>query len=614
MSMFECNAQVFMWFLLLFLHVVLLSGIPQCSIRSDEDTDSLEPGTQLTLTVDITGYYCSVETGFDLTTGDVTEELGMRHTVSVVTDLTVNTNFSVDITRFGDVTLDFTCDRSWPLNCNGVRKLLKNDHFGDVTVTFLCDSIIRPLVCDGVDKLSVRQTVEGRLQCRIYQIVGVQHWVSMKMVDRKIISLVLLNLIASFTCAQTATQCPGGMALLGSEYTIVAVRNYTGFVWVDPSDRNVVICHPVCVSAEPGYNATLNDTHSTLIIHSVRMKDVGNWFLRDATVDAAVPVDLCQLTAAGIPQCSISSDEDTDSLEPGTQLTLAVDITGYYCSVETGFDLTTGDVTEELGTRHNVSVVTDITITTNFSVDITRLGDVMLDFTCDRSWTVTCNGVRKLLKTPPHCNISSDTDTTALDPGTNLTLTLDIRNYYCSQTAGFQLTTGIITETLLENHTMDNITDTVLTQFLSVTADHFGDVTVTFMCDSITRPLVCDGVDKLSGVTSSTTETSAVTISSATSLTTETSTTTVPDVTTPGLESPTTPPDVVSTPISPTPVDEENPPIDATLGLAIGLPVLVVLLIILGVIIYRYRQQIGNYLVTRKKDTELQNSNFNKVE
>ncbi|XP_046564421.1 uncharacterized protein LOC124273250 [Haliotis rubra] len=205
---------------------------------------------------------------------------------------------------------------------------------------------------------------------------------------------------------------------------------------------------------------------------------------------------------SGIPQCSISSDENPASLEPGTQLTLTVDIAGYYCSVETGFDLTTGAVTEELGTRHNVSVVTDLTITTTFSVDITRLGEVTLDFTCDRSWTVTCNGVQKLLKTPPHCNISSDTDTTALDPGTNLTLTVDIRNYYCSQTAGFQLTTGIITETLLENQTMDNITDTILTQPLSVTADHFGDVTVTFMCDSITRPLVCDGVDKFS-VTSS---------------------------------------------------------------------------------------------------------------
>ncbi|XP_067678559.1 uncharacterized protein [Haliotis asinina] len=341
----------------------------------------------------------------------------------------------------------------------------------------------------------------------------------MKMVDRKVIDLVLLNLIVFFTCGQTSFQCPGGVAFLGTEYTIESgTNNYNGL-------------------------------------------------------------------------CSISSDKDTNSLEPGTQLTLTVDTTGYYCSVEAGFDLTTGHVTTELG-RYNVSDVSDLTINTNFSVDIPRFGDVTIDFICDRNWTVRCNGVQRLLKSPPHCNITSDTDTSTLDPGTNITLTVDLRNYYCSQQAGFTLTTGVITETLLGNQTMDNVTDIVLPHSLNVTSDHFGDVTVTFTCDSVPRPLDCDGVDKLSGATPSTTETSAVTVS---------------NVTTPGLESSTTP-------TSPSPV-EENPPTDATLGLAIGLPVLFILLIILGVIIYRYRRQIDMYLVARKKtQTELQNSNFNKVE
>ncbi|XP_067678597.1 uncharacterized protein [Haliotis asinina] len=413
------------------------------------------------------------------------------------------------------------------------------------------------------------------------------------MLDREMINLVLLNVIVAFTCAQTATECPGGMARLGSEYTILADRrNYTSFSWIDPSDTIVVVCEDVCIPPGPGYSATLNDTVSTLVIDSVKTTDVGNWFLLDANVEDAIKVEVCQLTAAGIPQCNISSDEDTNSLEPGTQLTLTVDIRSYYCSAEAGFDLTTGDVIEELTKRHNVSDETDLTINTTFIVDITRLGDVTMGFTCDRIWSLTCSGVQKLLKSPPYCNISSDTVTTALDPGTNLTLTVDIRSYYCSQQAGFDLTTGIITETLLGNQTMSNVTDVVLTQSLTVTADHFGDVTVTFMCDSVPRHLDCDGVNKLSGATLSTTQTSTVTVS---------------DVTTPGLQSSTTP-------TSPSPV-EENPPTDATLGLAIGLPVLFILLIILGVIIYRYRRQIGMYLVARKKtQTELQNSNFNKVE
>ncbi|XP_046343373.1 uncharacterized protein LOC124124271 [Haliotis rufescens] len=281
--------------------------------------------------------------------------------------------------------------------------------------------------------------------------------VSMTMMHRRNLILVLLNLAVCFTHALTDTDCPGGVALLGTEYKIEGDRsNYTGFVWARPTDnRYVVTCNPSC-SPVAGYSATMNDTHSTLTIHSVGVADAGTWKIVDANLVGAIPVDVCQLTTAGVPQCGISSDEDTDSLEPGAQLTLTVDITGYYCSREAGFDLTTGAVTEELTTKHNVSAVSDVTLNTTFSVDITRFGDVTLDFICDRSWTLTCNGVQKLLKTPPQCNISSDTNTNALEPGTNLTLTADIQNYYCSQQAGFTLTTGVVSNILLENQTMDN--------------------------------------------------------------------------------------------------------------------------------------------------------------
>ncbi|XP_048258019.1 uncharacterized protein LOC124127557 [Haliotis rufescens] len=382
--------------------------------------------------------------------------------------------------------------------------------------------------------------------------------VSKKMVVRKDLIMVLFNFAVSFKYALTATDCPGGLVLLGSEYSIVGDRrNHTGFIWVRPNDdRNVVICSEDC-GGIGGYSATLNSTHTTLTIDSVGLSDAGTWRIQDADVADVVSVDVCQLTAADVPHCGISSDEDTDSLEPGAQLTLTVDITGYYCSREAGFDLTTGAVTEALTTKHNVSAVSNLTLNTTFSVDITRLGDVSMDFICDRSWTLSCDDVQKLLKSPPQCNISSDMDTNALEPGTNLTLTADIRNYYCSQQAGFTLTTGAVTNILLENQTMDNITDVVLAQPLTVTADHFGDVTVTFMCDSITRPLICAGVERLSDGTTSTSN------------------------------RPT------STSNRPTATEDTDTPTDATLGLAIGLSLLAVLLIIAVVLIVRYRHRIG---------------------
>ncbi|XP_046553086.1 uncharacterized protein LOC124262625 [Haliotis rubra] len=298
--------------------------------------------------------------------------------------------------------------------------------------------------------------------------------------------------------SQVDSTCPGGAGHLETEYTIVVDRsNYTGFVWVRPDGRYVVTCNPGC-SPTAGYRATMNTTNSTLTIENIRAADAGTWKIVDAKVVDATPVEVCQLTAVDIPQCSISSDEDTDSLEPGTQLTLTVDITGYYCSVETGFDLTTSDVTEELGIRHNVSVVTDLTINTTFSVDITRLGDVTLDFTCDGRRPLTCGGVKRLQKSPPQCTITSDKYTASLEPGTNLTLVVDIKSFYCPQQARVLLTTGTITQTLPQNQTMDDIVDVSLQSYFPVTTDRFGDVGVSLVCGNITTMITCDGVNRLS--------------------------------------------------------------------------------------------------------------------
>ncbi|XP_046564492.1 uncharacterized protein LOC124273293 isoform X8 [Haliotis rubra] len=297
--------------------------------------------------------------------------------------------------------------------------------------------------------------------------------------------------------AQIDSTCPGGVGLFGTSYTIVGDRsNYTGFVWVRPSDdRNVVICNPSCSPVE-GYKAT-NDTPSALTIESVEKIDAGTWSIVDAK-DPGVFVDVCKLTVAKTPECTVSSDGATDALDLDTTLLLTVNVTDYYCSELTGLSLITGAVLETLKVNHNVSHITSDVINQTVSINLSSLGDVRVRFMCDdTSYNLSCRGVQRLLKSPPQCNISSDTGTNALELGTNLTLTMDLRGYYCSQQAGFDLTTGSVTDVLLQNQTTNNITDTVQHHSFNVTSDRFGDVSVIFRCDSSSKPLTCGGVSKL---------------------------------------------------------------------------------------------------------------------
>ncbi|XP_071111364.1 mucin-2-like [Haliotis cracherodii] len=436
---------------------------------------------------------------------------------------------------------------------------------------------------------------------------------------------VLLVLTVTFILGVSLTQapCPGGVATLKTEYTITGDRsNSTGFIWVRPTDgRYVVTCNPSC-SPVAGYSATMNATHSTLTIHSVGVNDAGTWKIVDATVVYPIPVDVCHLTAVKIPQCNISGDLDTDALELGTNLTVTVYINGYYCSQETDFNLTTGAVMETLSTKHNVSDVTTDVINKTIDIVLSRFGDVTVSFACDvMSSDLSCSGVKRLLKSPPWCNISSDTDTDVLEPGTNLTLTVEIRGYYCSQQAGFDLTTGTVTDVLLQNQTTHNITDTVQDHFFNVSSDRLGNVSVMFRCDNSNRSLTCDGVSKLSAAPSPTT---APTSTAAPSPTTSPTSSAAPSPTTSptstAAPSPTTSPTSTGTsnksPSSPTvsdrssaptsPTTTESSPSDLTLGLAIGLPLLfcVIAFVLIALCFHRERlKKIGKYIVSGNRSS-----------
>ncbi|XP_046560662.1 uncharacterized protein LOC124269664 [Haliotis rubra] len=301
---------------------------------------------------------------------------------------------------------------------------------------------------------------------------------------------------AQFVTVSTESLCPE-IAHLSGSYNISAKIVYDHFVWVRPSDnQNVVTCSPAC-SGTTTYSATQKNTENitTLTIGRVQFGDAGTWVISN-TSSRGVPA--CYLTVAGLPNCAITSSLSYDSLEPNSELTLVANIRGYYCSKQAGFELITGrDVPEVLLKNHTVTDVTDIVLSSTFNVTLKRLGNVQLDFTCDNAtFNLPCHGVSTLLKSPPECDISSSRNG-SLIPGTSLTLTVNITNYYCTEEAAFDLITGSVQQELVPRHHVVDINSTVVSETFEVTSVHDGDVKVNFKCGGIHRELSCDGDKKI---------------------------------------------------------------------------------------------------------------------
>ncbi|XP_067661318.1 uncharacterized protein [Haliotis asinina] len=296
----------------------------------------------------------------------------------------------------------------------------------------------------------------------------------------------------------TANPCPG-VALLGSVYEITGTQqNISGIVWARPyGGQYVVTCNPSCSGTSP-YSATYNTTYTTLHINRISLIDSGFWKLKDANDDTGTFTLVCNLTTANLPMCNISSDLDQHSLELGTTLSLTVDVRNYFCSLGAGFKLTAGNVTDTLLQNETVTNYANVTLNSILNVTLQRLGDVLLSFSChSTTWDLPCTGVNQLLKSPPTCNITSDLETDELELGEEVTLSVDIKNYYCIENAGFNLTTGRVEEVLLGGHEVDNVASVILNKTFITTKDTFGKVFVKFFCDNYDQDLVCGGIQEL---------------------------------------------------------------------------------------------------------------------
>ncbi|XP_048242956.1 uncharacterized protein LOC125375939 isoform X3 [Haliotis rufescens] len=106
----------------------------------------------------------------------------------------------------------------------------------------------------------------------------------------------------------------------------------------------------------------------------------------------------------------------------------------------------------------------------------------------------SCNVV--ITKTPT-CSITSTEDTDVFALYQTLTLTVDIRGYFCSAAFHFSLQTGNVSTLLLGAEHVANVTDKFTAVTLNVTKSHLGIVGLIFSCHTKQWNTTCDGVTEL---------------------------------------------------------------------------------------------------------------------
>ncbi|XP_048242971.1 uncharacterized protein LOC125375945 [Haliotis rufescens] len=97
----------------------------------------------------------------------------------------------------------------------------------------------------------------------------------------------------------------------------------------------------------------------------------------------------------------------------------------------------------------------------------------------------------------PTCSIISQEDTDVLAQCQELTLTVDIQDYYCSTAFTFSLQTGNVTTLLMEADSVASVTHNTSSVTLNVTDSHLGVVRLMFSCHNSQWNLTCNGVTEL---------------------------------------------------------------------------------------------------------------------
>ncbi|XP_046557045.1 uncharacterized protein LOC124266271 [Haliotis rubra] len=105
----------------------------------------------------------------------------------------------------------------------------------------------------------------------------------------------------------------------------------------------------------------------------------------------------------------------------------------------------------------------------------------------------TCNVT---VQKSPSCRITSTQNTRALIAAEELSLTVYVRSFYCSESVIIGVKTGNITSHSIKE-TVTKVTDSTENVTFNMTASHFGNVTLVFSCGTKNQHVLCEGIQSL---------------------------------------------------------------------------------------------------------------------
>ncbi|XP_071095237.1 uncharacterized protein [Haliotis cracherodii] len=209
---------------------------------------------------------------------------------------------------------------------------------------------------------------------------------------------VLLCLVVILPCCAGDFICPEA-AELGSPVNLTCIQasGTRAHSYSTPSGTTAASCHlsdRKCIPLGDFSASVLNESCSVLAIPHLLQTHAGDW---KCVVDANDPdPETCHISVEKSPSCRILSHNNMRTHRVGEELSLTVNVTGYYCSESVLVQLRTGDITSSL-LNETVTMVKDSTVNITFNMTASHFGDVVLVFSCgSKSRHVLCEGLQAL--------------------------------------------------------------------------------------------------------------------------------------------------------------------------------------------------------------------------
>ncbi|XP_067675693.1 uncharacterized protein [Haliotis asinina] len=160
-----------------------------------------------------------------------------------------------------------------------------------------------------------------------------------------------------------------------------------------------------------------------------------------------------------------------------------------------------GDVAAECGLKDRSCDTQDVSASViNNTLSALNISRVETTDAGEWSCTAGLHGGGKCILTvvkTPTCSITSKQDTNSLVQYQDLSLTVDVRDYYCSTAHSISLQTGNVTTLLMEADSVPSVTDNTSLVTLNVTDSFLGKVALVFRCDRSQWSIECAGVSEV---------------------------------------------------------------------------------------------------------------------